>query len=313
MAKKRIGRIGIALSVGIGVLVGYVLFQSLIAVFFSLFAMFLKGGDQEATMALYNRHLAEIYLFSALGYAAIVLAGLLIYKIVRKQSSFANFLHFPLRVNPFVWVPGTFLLGASLNLFLTNLISLIPFPEKWLADNAESVGMFSESNLLLMLIAQSLAAPLVEELIFRGVTYHCLRRAPLFANSRVCITVSAILVSAVFGVFHGNILQALYCFVFSLVLVWLVEKSGSIWYPVFAHIGFNSSWFLLLFVYKWYEKTAYMFKAFIFGIIVLVIVVVLIYFGSFGRHRKSNGGDSDAVDGGGHNASCVPGTFPDGE
>ncbi len=297
MTQKRASRIGIAVAVSAGVLIGYLIFQTLAGFFFALYAGFLKGGDPEAMEAYTTQHLADLFLISAIGYAALVFAGLLIYKVIRPTSTFPDFIRFPVRVNPFVWVPGTYLLGVAMNLFLSNLITLIPFPEKWLADNAESVGMLSESNLLLMLIAQSLAAPLVEELIFRGVTYHCLRKAPIFKNTKVCIAVSAIIVSVIFGLFHGNILQAMYCFVFSMVLVWFVEQSGSIWYAVFAHMGFNSSWLPLLFIYKWYEKTAPMFKTFIFGIIVFILTVVLIYFSSFRKKAKSIPGDSNAVNG----------------
>ncbi len=296
MTRKRIGRIGLAVSVSMGVLLGYVLFQSLIMVCFMVFAAVLKGGDEQQVMAAYSRHLADVYLLSALGYAALLMGGLLIYKAIKK-SSFTDFLRVPRHFNPFIWVPGTFLLGATFNLCVSNLISLIPFPERWITDNAESVGAFNESNLLLMLVAHSLAAPLVEELIFRGITYNSLRKAPIFTNSKLCIVISALLVSAVFGWFHGNALQALYCFCFSLVLVWLMEMTGSLWCPVMAHVGFNTPWLLLFFIYNWYNEKAYVLNAVIFGVVFIGIGILLYCTGRSKPGVVSEGGDSDAIDG----------------
>ncbi|MBR5280556.1 MAG: CPBP family intramembrane metalloprotease [Clostridia bacterium] len=312
MTRKRIGRIGLAVSVSVGALLGYVLFQTLVMICFMVFAGIWLGADPTQMMSVYERHMAEVYLISAWGYAALLVAGLLLYKVVR-GNSFADFLGMKRRPNPGIWMPGAFVLGATFSMFLSNLIPLIPFPEKWIADNAESVGAFSESALLLMLLAQSLAAPLVEELIFRGVVYNSLRKAPIFANRPLCIVVSAVLVSAVFGWFHGNALQALYCFLLSLILVWLMETTGSIWYPVMAHIGFNTPWILLIFVFNWYNEKAYLLNTVVFGTLFVGVGILMYFTGRSKGSLASQSGDSDAIDGGGHDAAGVSGPFSNGE
>lgn len=312
MTRKRIGRIGLAVSVSVGALLGYVLFQVVVMVCFLMFVGLRNGGHQALMQAIYNRHMAEVYLVSAWGYAALLVAGILVYKVV-KRNSFPDFLGMTCHPKPYIWMPGAFLLGATFNLFLSNLIPLIPFREQWIADNAESVGAFNDSNLLFMLMAQSLAAPLVEELIFRGIMYTSLRKAPIFARRGPCVVFCAVLVSAVFGWFHGNVLQALYCFCFSLVLVWLIEKTGSVWYPVVAHVGFNTPWILMIFIASWYNEKAYLLNTIIFGIVSLGIGIVMYFTGRSKRIVASQRGDSDAVDGGGHDAPCVPGTFTHGE
>lgn len=312
MTRKRIGRIGLAISVSIGVLLGYVLFQALVMMCFMVFAGIWLGADETQMLVVYDRHIAEIYLMSAWGYAILLIAGLLIYKIV-KGSSFTNFLGMSRRPNPGIWMPGAFFLGATFNLFLSNLIPLIPFKEEWIAENAESVGAFSNSALIFMLLAQSLAAPLVEELIFRGIMYTSLRKAPIFVQRGSCVIFCAVLVSLVFGWFHGNVLQALYCFCFSLILVWLMEKTGSIWYPVVAHVGFNTPWIILIFVFNWYNEKAYLLNTFVFGAISLGIFILMLCTGRSKGNAASQSSDADAVDGGGHDAPGVSGTLSDGE
>ena len=286
MTPKRIGRIGLAITVSVGTLLGYVLFQALVLVCFFVFLSIGFDGTQEQIMSIYARHMAEVYLVSAWGYAILLVAGLLVYKVVRR-GTFSDFLKLSGHPRPYFWMPGAFFLGATLNLFLSNLIPLIPFKEEWIAENAESVGAFNESNLLFMLVAQSLAAPLVEELIFRGIMYTSLRKAPIFAKRWPCILFCAVLVSAVFGWFHGNVLQALYCFCFSLVLVWLIEKTGSVWYPVVAHVGFNTPWIILIFLLPWYNENAYLFNSILFGTICLGIGILMFLTGRAKRSAEN--------------------------
>lgn len=312
MTPKRIGRIGLAITVSVGTLLGYVLFQALVLVCFFVFVRIGFDGTQEQIMSIYARHMAEVYLVSAFGYAIILVAGLLVYKVL-KRNSFTDFLKLPGRTGPYFGLPAAFFLGATFNLFLSNLIPMIPFKEEWIAENAESVGAFDDSGLLFMLIAHSLAAPLVEELIFRGIIYTGLRKAPILANRGLCIVFSAVLVSVVFGWFHGNALQALYCFCFSLILVWLMERTGSVWYPVATHVGFNTPWIVLIFLLPWYEEKAYLLNTVIFGIVCLGIGIFMALTSCSKRCATSQSGDADTVNGGGHDATCVSGPFSDGE
>ena len=169
---NRVSRIAMAVAVGISVLLGYVACQTIFPVAFIFVARFCKG-DSEAAMSLYNRHMADIYLASSLFFAGCLIAGLLLYKRVKK-SHFSDFQMKPKTGSLSLFLLGAFVLGIVMNLSLSNLIAALPVPEQWIAENAESVNAFSESNLLIMLLAQSIAAPVVEELIFRGVLYHSL-------------------------------------------------------------------------------------------------------------------------------------------
>lgn len=128
--------------------------------------------------------------------------------------------------------------------FATNiLISIIAtiFP-KWLEDYEtllESSGMSDEISIFMMIYSVCLA-PFSEELIFRGVTMRVARRAFPF-------WIANILQAFLFGVFHMNMLQGCYAFALGLILGYICEKGGSIYYSIFFHLLYNlwgttSSW-----------------------------------------------------------------------
>lgn len=106
-------------------------------------------------------------------------------------------------------------------------------------------------NLWLVFISLVVLPPLVEEILFRGFLYTQLKRA-------FTVVWSAIIISLLFGAAHlqvgsGNPLlwvAAVDTFILSLVLVYLREKTGSIWAGVGLHALKNFIAFMFLFVLK---------------------------------------------------------------
>lgn len=83
-----------------------------------------------------------------------------------------------------------------------------------------------------------LVAPVVEEVVFRGVIYNRLKR--YFSGP------AAILVSAfIFGGYHGNLVQGAYGFIMGVLIAWVYERTGSFGMPVLFHAAANISVFLL--------------------------------------------------------------------
>ena len=77
-------------------------------------------------------------------------------------------------------------------------------------------------------LATAVGAPIVEELMFRGVIYRRLRRM-------AGVIPSAIIVSLLFGVYHGNWIQAPYAFLLGLACVYVYERYKSIIAPMILH------------------------------------------------------------------------------
>jgi hypothetical protein len=94
----------------------------------------------------------------------------------------------------------------------------------------------SEDPLILglMAFAAVVAAPLCEEMVFRGYFYPVLKK---FAGAWVAAVCSAL----VFASAHGNLTALLPLFVFGGVLVFVYEKTGSLWASIAVHFCFNSA------------------------------------------------------------------------
>jgi membrane protease YdiL (CAAX protease family) len=114
----------------------------------------------------------------------------------------------------------------------------------------ESVKLLQKSEdplvLGLMTVAAVLVAPLCEEIVFRGYFYPVLKR---FAGAWPAAICSAM----VFAAAHGNLTALLPLFVFGGLLVFIYEKTGSIWAPIAVHFCFNSATVIVQFVARHYD------------------------------------------------------------
>jgi membrane protease YdiL (CAAX protease family) len=85
-------------------------------------------------------------------------------------------------------------------------------------------------------------APLVEELLFRGVLHRTLAH-------RLGIPLGTLCSSCVFGAVHGNLLAGVPVAILGAILALELERTGSIWTCVALHAAFNAGQFaLMLFV-----------------------------------------------------------------
>jgi membrane protease YdiL (CAAX protease family) len=98
-------------------------------------------------------------------------------------------------------------------------------------------------NLLLLLVIAVVLAPLMEELLFRGLLLPALRR-------RLAFPAAALLTTLLFTALHftqtGTYWPAVAgIFVCGAFLAWLRERTGSLWTPIAFHMGFNTTPFLV--------------------------------------------------------------------
>ena len=102
----------------------------------------------------------------------------------------------------------------------------------------ETVKLLQESKdpLVIGLMAATavLVAPVCEEVVFRGYFYPVAKR---FAGAWPAALCSAM----VFAAAHGNLTALLPLFLFGLALVFIYEKTGSLWAPVAVHFCFNGA------------------------------------------------------------------------
>ncbi len=133
---------------------------------------------------------------------------------------------------------AAFVGGVALNRLITVGFSLIPFPDAWTKAYDEAISGTVQGNPFVAVLAVCVAAPLIEELAFRGKAFYYFKKA---AGGRAGTVVAALATSLLFALFHGNFIQALYAFVCGLIFALLTIRCGSVIPSVFAHIGFNAA------------------------------------------------------------------------
>lgn len=127
-----------------------------------------------------------------------------------------------------------FLLGLTLNCLVGAAIEWLPVPEAWIEANYESVSGAANGSTAAVFAALYVAAPLTEELVFRGKGYRILEEN--------CGGVAAALItSLVFAAAHGNILQGIYAFTAGMLFSLIIARAGSLLTGIAAHMGFNLS------------------------------------------------------------------------
>ena len=115
--------------------------------------------------------------------------------------------------------------------YFVALLQLV-MPKFMLEIYTDTQQIIEGGGFLIQLLTAGIVAPIVEELIFRGLVY---RRTKKMTGT----IAAAILSAALFGVFHGNWVQAPYAFIIGIVAVFVYEKFKSIVAPIMLHMSAN--------------------------------------------------------------------------
>ena len=124
------------------------------------------------------------------------------------------------------------LIGALASHGLSTLVSVFRLDSLIGNYNEIQNTIFSASPVLVVLQTVILA-PLSEELLFRGIIYK--RLEGYFEN----FWLSAVISSAIFGLYHMNLAQGVFAFLFGLLLCAVYDKLQNLWAPVVVHAGAN--------------------------------------------------------------------------
>lgn len=131
----------------------------------------------------------------------------------------------------------------------------------------ETMITFSLSSI----VSTAIFGPIIEELIFRNVIYSKLKET-------FSVISSIIITSLFFGIFHLNIIQAIYAFLFSLVTTYMYEKYNNLIVPICIHCFGNLSVSLIFpFIIK---------MPFIYVQMIWIMCVLLILFCLFKLLKK---------------------------
>ncbi len=166
-------------------------------------------------------------------------------------------------------IPFLFITGAATALFFNILFSLLQ-----ITGSSESYAEVAERQFSLPLwaglILYGIVSPLAEEMVFRGLAYNGLYR---YFGKPVALIGSAL----VFGVYHGNMVQALYGFILGLFIAVLYERYGSFTVPVLLHSAANICVYLISANTLWQEAVMKLGMCAGSGILAAVLMVWLLF------------------------------------
>lgn len=112
----------------------------------------------------------------------------------------------------------------------------------WLIDMSGIINIFTGFNevadslyggsIIFEFIAMVIIAPLLEEILFRGIIFARLRE---YMSVKVAIVISAL----IFGIIHGNVVQGIYAFIIGICLAYIYERYNTLLAAVLFHMAAN--------------------------------------------------------------------------
>lgn len=123
-------------------------------------------------------------------------------------------------------------LGQFATIFILNLLLLTVLPESWIDMLNQTNSSIMAGNPTAVFIYSVIMAPVLEEILCRGLILGTLRDA---MPKWVAISLS----SVVFGLLHGNPLGIIYATAFGVLLGWVYLRFNSIIPAIIAHMAFN--------------------------------------------------------------------------
>lgn len=174
---------------------------------------------------------SDVYGFITVVGNGILFIGLMAYKRVGYRALFHPARHSMtatmalVTVPILLLVPGLVLLAGALNSIVLWLFRM----------SADEIAVFEQmsSAALVPILFTCVAAPVLEEMLFRGV----ILRGFLRQYSR---TFSILWSSALFGLAHLNIYQLMTAFAIGIVAGWLYERCRSLWPCILLHAAYNT-------------------------------------------------------------------------
>lgn len=135
----------------------------------------------------------------------------------------------------FSYIPASFILGISICFLNSSLLAMLAKADffKYYIQQYQSLNQWlSETNTILLVMALALAAPLIEEIIFRGMIFYELKQImPVF--------LVVIIQGLLFGIYHFNIVQFIYGSFLGIMFGLVYSWTQNLWVPVILHFSNN--------------------------------------------------------------------------
>lgn len=139
---------------------------------------------------------------------------------------------------------GVFLMiGLGCQYFFVGILSVLrPLLETLFSYYDETMDSLFATDPIIVAVYVVVLAPIIEELMLRGIVFSRLRKGLGFPLANV-------IQATIFAIYHWDVIQGAYAFALGLVLAYVYEKTRTLLAPILLHFIINASGFLLA-VYK---------------------------------------------------------------
>lgn len=155
-------------------------------------------------------------------------------------------------------------LGILLNVCISFITQLKFFQVLVLEHDDKINNVLYPESLLIVILVIGILAPIMEEILFRGLIYQSLRNS-------YSITAAIFLQATIFAIIHINPLQIMYTFLLALLFMWLANRTNSLLTSILAHSSFNLTTILLSRIIKEQESAVYFLLLLVFAIAAIAI------------------------------------------
>lgn len=176
------------------------------------------------------------------------------------------------------------LASAGIGLVWNKLITASGIREIFMRYSEISANSYENQNWFVLIVCVGVFSSIGEELVFRGMVY---QRAKSYFGTGWAIGISA----ALFGMYHGNMVQFLYSVVLGILFAALYERTGSLLAPIAGHIAAN------IFSISYDYIVDFLIKRSDAGEMILIVVMALLaaasiyflfFFRGTGRRKESS-------------------------
>ena len=137
--------------------------------------------------------------------------------------------------------------GLASAFWASIAVNLMPWPEAWMQAYQTESGMLTTEKPVLDFVAVVFLAPLVEEILFRGVIYDAFCKMVPAGAAVVCQ-------GLLFGSIHGSMIWMIYAAFMGCVLGYVRKHTGSVRPCVLMHMAFNGSSYLFTWFAEQYSE-----------------------------------------------------------
>ena len=155
-------------------------------------------------------------------------------------------------------------MGVAFSQFANMLVGILQSVLNYQEYQESMDQMISGKSLWFLILCMGVIAPVAEEIVFRWLIYLRLR-------DYMSMGLAAVISGVFFGVYHGNLVQAVYAGILGIVFARFLEMTGDLKTSILLHMGANIWSLLYSYLISWALK-----KVFFGGMVMLLVLGLLL-------------------------------------